>query len=278
MRPVSDDVSDGTHSAGPSDLSGPTEAIALSDARGERPELVAVSVDFCGEIYHVTPGEPLIVGREGGLAIDDNPYLHRRFLQVSDHDGLWWLANIGTALTATVADEQGTMQAWLAPGARLPLVFDRTVVWFTAGPTTYEFDIMLQQAPFVQVAEKANEGGSTTIGRMTFTPDQRLLVLAMCEPVLRRGRGAGTIPSSADAAARLGWTLTKFNRKLDNVCDKLTRSGIRGLHGGPEKLAVNRRARLVEYALAARLVEKSDLNLLDAGQTSVQRPQADGLR
>lgn len=226
--------------------------------------LASVTVDFCGELYPVTPGEPLIIGREGALAIDDNPYLHRRFLQVSDSDGLWWLTNIGGALTATVADEQGTMQAWLAPGARLPLVFDRTVVWFTAGPTTYELDILLQAPPFVQVTEEVIDSGSTTIGRMTFTPDQRLLILALCEPMLRHGnRGQGGIPSSADAAARLGWTLTKFNRKLDNVCDKLTRAGIRGLHGGPEKLAVNRRARLVEYALAARLVDKRDLDLID---------------
>jgi hypothetical protein len=230
----------------------------------ESEQPASVTVDFCGEIYPVTPGEPLIIGREGQLEIDDNPYLHRRFLQVSDHDSLWWLTNIGTALTATVADEQGTMQAWLAPGARLPLVFDHTVVWFTAGPTTYEFDVYLNTPPFVQVTEETTDSGSTTIGRMTFTPDQRLLILALCEPVLRHGtRGAGTIPSSADAAARLGWTITKFNRKLDNVCEKLTRSGIRGLHGGPDKLAVNRRARLVEYALAARLVEKSDLDLLD---------------
>lgn len=231
--------------------------------------LATVTVDFCGEQYPVTPGEPLVIGREGTLAIDDNPYLHRRFLQVSDHEGLWWLTNIGSALTATVADEQGTMQAWLAPGARLPLVFDHTVVWFTAGPTTYELDVLLQAPPFVQVADELSASGSTTIGRMTFTPDQRLLILALCEPVLRRGaRGQGGIPSSADAAARLGWTLTKFNRKLDNVCDKLTRAGIRGLHGGPEKLAINRRARLVEYALAARLVEKRDLDLLDRAEST----------
>jgi hypothetical protein len=38
---------------------------------------------------------------------------------------------------------------------------------------------------------------------------------------------------------------------------------VRGLHGGPDRLAVNRRARLVEYALASRMVEKPDLVLLD---------------
>jgi hypothetical protein len=82
--------------------------------------------------------------------------------------------------------------------------------------------------------------------------------------MLRRGqRGAGSIPATATAAGRLGWTVTKFNRKLDNVCDKLTRSGIRGLHGAADRLATSRRARLVEYALAARLVDQSDLSLLD---------------
>jgi hypothetical protein len=232
--------------------------------------LATVTVDFCGEVYPVQPGEPLVIGREGTLEIDDNPYLHRRFLQVGDHDGLWWLTNIGSTLTATVADEQGLMQAWLAPSASLPLVFDHTIVWFTAGPTTYEFDIFMTQPPFVQVAEDQSATGNTTIGRVSFTPDQRLLVLALCENVLRKGtRGAGTVPSSADAARRLGWTLTKFNRKLDNVCQKLTNAGIRGLHGGPDKLAVNRRARLVEYALAARLVDKDDLDLLDQpGETA----------
>jgi hypothetical protein len=91
-----------------------------------------------------------------------------------------------------------------------------------------------------------------------------LLLIALAEPMLRRRmHGAVNTPSSAEAASRLGWTLTKFNRKLDNVCQKLERMGIRGLHGGPDRLATDRRARLVEYVLAARIVESADLDLLD---------------
>jgi hypothetical protein len=221
-------------------------------------------VDFCGEIYPLREGAPVVLGREGDIVVDDNPYLHCRFLQVSQEDGLWWLSNIGSTLTATVADDKGLMQAWLAPGARLPLVFDRTVVWFTAGPTTYEFDVYLTDASFVPALGDPVDVGQTTVGRMSFTPDQKLLMLALCESVLRRGnRGVGGVPSSAEAAQRLNWTLTKFNRKLDNVCSKLANSGIRGLHGEPGKLATNRRARLVEYALAAQLVNAGDLDLLD---------------
>lgn len=102
------------------------------------------------------------------------------------------------------------------------------------------------------------------MGRVSLTPDQKLLVVAMCEDFLRRsGAGQGTIPSSAVAAHRLGWKVTKFNRKLDNVCQKLADAGIRGLHGGPGKLASNRKSRLVEHALSTRMVTEADLALLE---------------
>lgn len=225
---------------------------------------MAATVEFCGEEYHVGPNAPLTIGRAGGLVIDDNPYLHRHFLEVTVEGDLVWLANVGNQLAATVADEAGLMEAWLRPGARIPVVFPRTSVWFTAGPTTYELDIVLTDARFHPAVRQELVIGETTVGRMAFTPDQKLLILALSEQVLRRGdRGAGAIPSSVDAAARLGWTVTKFNRKLDNVCDKLSRSGIRGLHGDAERLATSRRARLVEYALAAQLVTGADLVLLD---------------
>lgn len=224
---------------------------------------MTATVEFCGEEYRIGPDEPLTIGREGGLVIDDNPYLHRRFLHLSVEDDLVWLANVGSQLAATVADDAGLMQAWLRPGARIPVVFPRTAVWFTAGPTTYEFDIVLSEARFQRAIQHELVDGELTVGRMSFTPDQKLLIIALAEQVLRRGdRGAAAIPSSADAAGRLGWTVTKFNRKLDNVCDKLSRAGIRGLHGDAERLATSRRARLVEYAVAAQLITAADLALL----------------
>jgi hypothetical protein len=224
-------------------------------------------VVFCGEIYPVSPGNPVVIGREGDIRIDDNPFLHRRFLEVSSTGSLAWLSNIGGQLSATASDDDGRLQAWLAPSARLPLVLNRTLVWFTAGPTTYEFEIVIDEPAFTPVQRNEPSEGATTVGRVVFTPDQQLLILVLCEPMLKLGaRGTGQIPSSSDAAARLGWTLTRFNRKLDNVCDKLTRAGIRGLHGEAQKLASNRRSRLVEYALAARLVSADDLVLLDPVQ------------
>ncbi|HEX2896409.1 MAG TPA: hypothetical protein VHO29_20565 [Marmoricola sp.] len=225
---------------------------------------MSARIDYCGEITRLEPHGTVTIGREGDVEIDDNPYLHRRFLEVAHIDDLVWLSNVGSAISATLADEEGLVQSWLSPGARVPLVFPTTIVWFTAGPTTYELEIILNDAPFVPAAVPEARDGSTTLGRVTFTPDQRLLVLALAEPILRRGnRGAGSVPPSAAAAERLGWTITKFNRKLDNVCEKLTKLGVRGLVG-QGRAASNRRARLVEYALAARLITTADLAWLDA--------------
>ncbi|HLQ80297.1 MAG TPA: hypothetical protein VK122_04310 [Brachybacterium sp.] len=224
-----------------------------------------ISVEFCGEWWRVEDGEELTIGREADLTVDeDNPFLHRRFLTIVQVESMWWLVNIGSRLSATITDGSGSMQAWLAPGARIPLVFDITKVVFTAGPTTYDLEIHADSPEFARIAGPDDPVGETTMGSVQLTPSQKLLILALAEPMLvREGSGMSAVPTSAQAAQRLGWQLTKFNRKLDNVCDKLDRLGVRGLRGGPGKLASNRRARLVEHAVFSRLVTADDLPLLE---------------
>jgi len=223
-----------------------------------------ITVEFAGEYFELTSGTPFYVGRQGDLELDDNLFLHRHFLEISDNDGLWWLSNVGSRLTATVTDSSGGVNAWLAPGARLPVVFEQTTVVFTAGPVTYELTIHAKGPAFHLDPRDSAEDGQSTIGHVPLTTRQKLLILALAEPALRRdGTGISEIPSSAQAAARLGWTSTRFNRKLDNVCDKFDRIGVQGMRGGQGKLAMNRKARLVEYAVSSRLVTRDDLILLD---------------
>ncbi|MFB4351357.1 hypothetical protein [Microbacterium sp. CR_7] len=228
-----------------------------------------VTVEFAGEYFPIEAGSRFTVGREGDLAIDDNLFLHRHFLEIFEVGGLWWLSNIGSRLTASVTDSAGGVQAWLSPGARLPLVFEATTVVFSAGPTTYELVVHATQPAF-RATQREVTSGDSTIGDVPLTESQRLLILALAEPqLLRDGTGMSEIPTSARAAARLGWTVTRFNRKLDNVCDKLDRIGVPGMRGGQRSFATNRRARLVEYTIATRLVTKEDLVELD-------RPHASG--
>jgi hypothetical protein len=231
---------------------------------GPSPRVDELTVEFAGEIFPVRPDAAFTVGREGDLAIEDNLFLHRHFLSIENLDGLWLLSNVGSRLAATVTDSGGRVQAWLAPGARLPLVFETTTVIFSAGPTTYELIVHAAEPTFRETERFEDDAGQSTIGDVPLTLSQKLMILALAEPVLRReGTGMSELPTSAQAAERLGWTLTRFNRKLDNVCDKLDRIGVPGMRGGVRAYATNRRVRLVEHAIAARLVTREDLPLLD---------------
>ena len=113
-----------------------------------------------------------------------------------------------------------------------------------------------------QAAREATSGNTTiTPGRFTLSQIQALLALA--EPVLlRSGSGAGEIATTERAAARLGWTPKRFDKKIENICDKLTSAGVRGLraHAG---VSSSRRIHLVEYVVSSRLVTADDLPLLD---------------
>ncbi|WP_241249128.1 hypothetical protein [Agrococcus sp. KRD186] len=239
----------------------------------------AITLEFAGELHRIDPGTRFIVGREGHLRIDDNQYLHRAFLQIFAEGGLWWLANVGSTIAASVSSADGTVQSWLSPGARLPLVFPDSTVVFSAGPTTYELLIAQPDAQYDVVSGlPVTAFGETTRRPVSLTPAQRLLIVSLAEPMLRReGVSVAEMPTSQQAAARLGWTSSRFNRKLDNVCDKLDRYGVQGLRGGAGRLASNRKARLVEYAVMSNLITRTDLELLDdaALREATDRADAD---
>ncbi|MEO5535928.1 MAG: hypothetical protein ABIR17_12455 [Pseudolysinimonas sp.] len=224
-------------------------------------------VEFAGEHYVVSPDTVFAIGRTGDLIVDDNPYLHRRFLVLRQVGDLWWLENVGARIAATVSDFSGTVQAVLAPGGRLPLGFDAMHVVFGAGSTIYDLRIRSDRpalrADELDADDSDLHDGETTIGVVSLSPPQRLLLVALSENILRLiDGGRGGIPSSAEASARLGWTLAAFTRRLDYLCQKLERAGASGLRGEKGQLATDRRMRLVEHAVATRLVTRDDLILL----------------
>lgn len=226
-------------------------------------------IDFAGDIFHLDGNAAFVVGRDGDLAIADNPYLHRRFLEFSLQHGIWWVANVGSQTSATVNDPSSAVHAWLAPGGRLPIVHGTTTIGFTAGPTSYELEVSLEGAPTEFASgddDEVDDDGTATLGRIRLTADQRLMLVVLAESALRYGMaGLGDIPSASAAAQRVGWTQKKFEKKIDNVCDRLAGLGVRGLKGDLGNQAVSRRVRLVEYAVTSRLVSADDLDLLDAG-------------
>lgn len=232
-----------------------------------------LTIDFAGEAVEVDGGSPFIIGRDGDLAISDNPYLHRRFLEFRRDEHIWWLTNLGTQITATVDDSASGLHAWLAPGARMPIVNGTTSIRFTAGPTVYEVLVTLHDAPGeFEPTVAVDDDGTETLGRLRLTDDQRLMLVVLAESALRHGMGGmADIPSAAAGAQRVGWTQKKFEKKIDNVCDRLASAGVRGLKGDLGNQAVSRRVRLVEYAVSTRLITSDDLTLLD-GPHAVDEP------
>lgn len=228
--------------------------------------MTALEVELAGERYTLLPGQGFTMGRVGDLVIDDNPYLHRSFLQLHYKDGFWWLTNVGQRAAAQLSDALGLSRSTLTPGSRMPLVFGHTAVTFSAGRFSYEINLSLDKPAYEPVpVPEPPQNTDTTIGSTTFTESQLLAILALAEPLLRRtGTGAWEVPTAVQAARRLGWPQTRFNRKLDNVCEKLDRLGVRGLKGTPGKQALGRRAVLAEYAVNARIVTVAHLPLLEA--------------
>jgi len=78
----------------------------------------------------------------------------------------------------------------------MPLVFPRVILTFSAGPTTYEINLITSgEDRFSGIDGVRQSSGQTTIGVTPMTRSQLLLVLALSEPVLKRaGTGAAENP------------------------------------------------------------------------------------
>ncbi len=229
-------------------------------------------LEFCGEDLRLSPGDRLTFGRSADLTIDDNPYLHRVLGRVSHRGGAWWLENLGRSITLTVLEVGGPSSSTVGPGSAMALVHGEFVIRFHAGPTRYELLGALEEHEWDTdlLGPDGIEGVRTLEwGRVELNPDQRLLLAALCEDRLRNPSEPDVpVPPNRDRAARLGWTVTKYNRKLDHLCEKLHRAGVSGVHGGLGASALERRRRLVEHAVAVGLVTVDDLALLDEPRAS----------
>ena len=228
----------------------------------------ALTVDFAGEVHRLGLNDTLEFGRGAELNIDSNSHLHRRVGRFEFRYGLWFLGNIGRSIHLVVADSETLSQATVAPGREMALTFLPATVRFRAGRSTYEILVEGHVAPTTLVGESDDLLHTVTASSIPLTPSQRLLIIALAEPTLREPVAGLKIPANKQAAARLRWPITTFNRKLDNVCAKLKSAGVDGLHGSPGSLAANRRRALVEFALQSGLVTVDDLALIDEVQSS----------
>ncbi|MFM7069462.1 MAG: hypothetical protein ACKOYM_08395 [Actinomycetes bacterium] len=223
-------------------------------------------VDFCGEEYDLGTSGRLTFGRSADLSLDDDPYLHRVVGEFIAADGYWWLRNLTDRTTISVRERTVAHQSAIGPGGAAALLDGEHIVGCSSGPHRYELDIVVEapvpadvpEEPVDPLAEQTLEWG-----RVDLNDEQRLLLVALAAPKLRDPSAAEwVIPTNRSAAAVLGWTITKLNRKLDHLCVKFARAGVSGLHGDVARLAADRRRRLVEHVVGVGLITAADLDLL----------------
>lgn len=218
-----------------------------------------------GEEYHRRPGESLSFGRNADLVVDTNRFLHRKLGIFSWDRERWWIANIGSTIGIEIVDMESPSSLTLAPGSSAPVPFVINRVRFSAGRMAYELEVSVDR-PTLQTSVEQDVDSSTTItaGKISLNPEQRQLLLALGEPRIRSGSLQSEVPTNREVADRLGWTITKFNRKLDNLCTKFDRLGVRGIKGDLGGMALSRRERLINHVITARIVTIDDLDELES--------------
>ena len=248
-----------------------TEALADADCGGPHHDDHTLIIEFCGEEWRVGPDDQLSFGRSAGLTIDEaNRYLHRRAGCFSHRGDHWWLRNVGAHLPMSVLEAVGRPMVVLPPGVETALSPGDFAVVLAAGPARYELRGRCPEPQRDAEPHRAHETDESepdhTVRWCVFelNDDQRALLAALAEPRLRDPLAEPErLPPNRQTAMRLGWTLSKFNRKLDHLCGRLSRHGVRGLQGRVGTTANDRRRNLVEHALAHQLVRPADLELLD---------------
>lgn len=227
-------------------------------------------LEFISEPYTVEPTASMTFGRAGDIVIDENPFLHRIVGRFAVRNSTWWIENRGSTIEIQICDATGNSRTVVAPGIAQPLSFGQFMVQFSAGPTNYELNGELESFEWMDDLFDINDGSSgqsapQTLewGRIQLNHDQRLLLVALAErELIDPHRSPHPVLTSREGAHRLGWSMPKFNRKLDHLCEKLHRHGVRGVHGVLGASADDRRRVLIDHAISTRLVTVEDVKLL----------------
>ncbi len=220
-------------------------------------------LEFRGDELAVEPGQALTFGRAADLVVDaHNQYLHRVLGCFVSQGEVWFLQNLGRYITLRISDRTGPSRAELGPGDQLPLGFEEYTISFDAGPTAYEIGGALAEPTPLELGESV-ASDTVEFGQVDLNEEQRLLVTALAEPLLRgTSNWASRLPGNKEVARRLGWTITKYNRKLDYLCRRLAEQGVEGLQGGSGSLASGRRQILVQHLVDRGVITSADLGAL----------------
>ncbi len=192
----------------------------------------ALFVDFCGEERAVAPEGSSPSGAPAGSRSTTTPTCTACSGDSPNETACGGSTTSAVGFRCSCAAANRPSSALIAPGTSVALTHGEFVLTFSAGPTNYELLGALETDEWaIDLLGPDGLAGARTLewGRVELNDDQRLLLLAMCERrLVDPGAVDGPILANRQGAARLGWSLPKFNRKLDHLCEKLHRAGVAG--------------------------------------------------
>lgn len=229
----------------------------------QRESLPHLIIAFEAEQCRVAPGQSCTFGRAGDIEVDGaNRLLHRILGRFFDRDGQWWLANEGRSIAIVMTDLDSASYTRIVAGASIPLPFRRASLSFTAGRANYRMQVdnsAIDAPPASQASLPSPTVDATlTTGALVFNDEQFELLVALATDRLDGPILATDLPTNRELARQLGWTPSKLNRKLDNLCAKLTRAGVLGLQGSVADVATDRRLQLANFVVEQGIVTRPD--------------------
>ncbi|MDW3217060.1 MAG: hypothetical protein R8F63_00495 [Acidimicrobiales bacterium] len=233
-------------------------------------------IEYLGETHVVSPDRDFTFGRAADLSLDADRTLHRVLGRFIFRQGLWWVRNEGRTIPVTLVDRESRSRLSIDAGREAVLTFANSTVRFQARKTPFEFEVrqtVVSSSEADGTGDPAGTETTVTAGRVPLTDDQRLALVMLAKDDLEDPHRTGPMRSNAEMARSLGWKLSRFNRKIDNLCAKFSRAGVPGLRGSTDQLAIDRRSRLVEHCLATRIVSRDDLALLEAMRPTETSPE-----
>ena len=222
-------------------------------------------VDFIDERFEASPEEELSFGRAALVIMDEeNEYMSRIVGSFVFHQGTWWLQNRSSSAQLTVVADTG-QQKILPPDTSDPITVACGAIRFRAGRSNYELRFELLDPPTgpglpgseaVETPAKATE----EFGVVPLNTEQRAMLALFAKSwLVDTGDDLHELPQNAEVAHMLGWSLKKLDRKLDYLCARLSDAGVRGLRGAKGGEATDRRRKLIDHVIQARLITEADI-------------------
>jgi hypothetical protein len=202
----------------------------------------------------------VVVGAEGPEGEPEDLGVSRSAATVSVRDGRLWVRNDSSSQPLYLVPETGSTRVLEGKDEIASLPGDEVTIQFRGRIRTHEVQVELlgESPPDEVLTSAAMVDGTATQYLLEFTPAERRILTALCEPLLV-DRGDKAKPASyAQAAERVFLSRSRVENCVADLVKKFASAGVPNLEGPEAK------DHLCRYAVRSGSIVQADLRLLEA--------------